>query len=372
MSPEQFREFLGSVFSSYVWALKPGASMYVCHPSSSQREFQDALELSDFEVRCQLIWAKNTFAWGFGRYKFQHEPIFYCHRKGQSDPWYGNKSQSTLWQEKKPAANSLHPTMKPIELIERALTNSSKTGDLVLDLFGGSGSTMIASEKNRRHARLMELDPKYCDVIVRRWQEFTGKPAHLENGRTFAELELEQGESKRDPVNSAEFAESQGFSRPYVTKLVQQGVIVRDAKGQIDKDTAVAALTSRREPGKALRRGRAPKPGDISALGAVGGPGSEALSTMLLKSRIKTEVERGKLAELDRKQREGELVERSDVEEAAFFNARRVRDALMNIPARIASLYAAETDPQKIHQNLEDEIRTVLIDLIDETETASS
>jgi phage terminase Nu1 subunit (DNA packaging protein) len=92
---------------------------------------------------------------------------------------------------------------------------------------------------------------------------------------------------------------------------------------------------------------------------------------MLLKSRIKTEVERGKLAELDRKQREGELVERSDVEEAAFSNARRVRDALMNIPARIASLYAAETDPQKIHQNLEDEIRTVLIDLIDEKETGS-
>jgi phage terminase Nu1 subunit (DNA packaging protein) len=93
---------------------------------------------------------------------------------------------------------------------------------------------------------------------------------------------------------------------------------------------------------------------------------------MLLKSRIKTEVERGKLAELDRKQREGELVERSDVEEAAFSNARRVRDALMNIPARVASLYAAETDPQKIHQNLEDEIRTILIDLIDERETTSS
>jgi hypothetical protein len=141
-------------------------------------------------------------------------------------------------------------------------------------------------------------------------------------------------------VNSAEFAESQGFSRPYVTKLVQQGVIVRDAKGQIDKDKAVAALTSRREPAKALRRGRAPKHGDISVLGAVG-QGCEALSTMLLKSRIKTEVERGKLAELDRKQREGELVERSDVEEAAFSNARRVRDALMNIPARVASLYAA-------------------------------
>ena len=172
-------------------------------------------------------------------------------------------------------------------------------------------------------------------------------------------------------MTSAEFADSQGFSRPYVTKLVQQGVIVRDAKGQIDKDTAVAALAARREPVKTLRRGSAPKQGDISALGAVG-QGGEALSTMLLKSRIKTEVERGKLAELDRKRREGELVERSEVEDAAFTSARRVRDALMNIPARVASLYAAETDPQKIHQNLEDEIRTVLIDLIDETETSPS
>ena len=175
MTPEQFQEFLASVFSSYQWALKPGGSLYVCHPSSWQREFQDALESSDFEVRCQIIWAKNTFAWGFGRYKFQHEPIFYCHRKGQSDPWYGDKSQSTLWQEKKPAANRLHPTMKPVELIERALVNSSKAGDLVLDLFGGSGSTLIACEKMGRSSRLMELDPKYCDVIVEALAGFRGK-----------------------------------------------------------------------------------------------------------------------------------------------------------------------------------------------------
>jgi phage terminase Nu1 subunit (DNA packaging protein) len=159
-------------------------------------------------------------------------------------------------------------------------------------------------------------------------------------------------------VNSAEFAESQGFSRPYVTKLVQQGVIVRDANGQIDEDAAVAALAARREPAKPLRRGRPAT--DL----AMSGQGSEALSTLMLKSRIKTEVERGKLAELDRKQREGELVERRDVEEAAFSNARNVRDALMNIPARVSSLYATETDPQKIHQSLEDEIRKVLIDLV--------
>jgi phage terminase Nu1 subunit (DNA packaging protein) len=167
-------------------------------------------------------------------------------------------------------------------------------------------------------------------------------------------------------VNSAEFADSQGFSRPYVTKLVRQGVIVRDAKGQINEDAALAALQARREPSRPIRRGRLEKNIEIS------GGGQETLSTMLLKSRIKTEVERGKLTEINRKRREGELVERSDVEEAAFSNARRVRDALMNIPARVASLYAAETDPQKIHQNLEDEIRNILIDLIRETETTST
>jgi phage terminase Nu1 subunit (DNA packaging protein) len=167
-------------------------------------------------------------------------------------------------------------------------------------------------------------------------------------------------------VNSAEFAESQGFSRPYVTKLVQQRVIMRDANGQIDKDAALAALAARREPAKPLRRGRPTRNLDIR------GQGSEALSTLMLKSRIKTEVERGKLAELDRKQREGELVERRDVEEAAFSNARNVRDALMNIPARVSSLYAAETDPQNIHQSLEDEIRKVLIDLVSERANPSN
>jgi DNA modification methylase len=186
MSPEAFRQFLKDTFVSYRMATKTGASLYVCHPSLYQREFQEAIEHAGFDVRCQIIWAKNTFAWGFGRYKFQHEPIFYCHVKGESDPWYGDKSQSTLWQEKKPAANRLHPTMKPVELIERALVNSSKRDDLVLDLFGGSGSTLIAAERMGRKARLLELDPRYVDVICRRFMDFTGKVAvHAETGEPF-------------------------------------------------------------------------------------------------------------------------------------------------------------------------------------------
>ena len=193
MSDADFKRFLEGAFRSFRTAVKPGASLYICHPSSSQREFQDALETAGFEVRCQIIWAKNTFAWGFGRYKFQHEPIFYAHVASQKDPWYGDKSQSTLWQENKPAANRLHPTMKPVELIERALANSSKSGDLVVDLFGGSGSTLIGCERRGRKARLMEIDPKYADVIIRRYQEYTAKLAVLDGGGlTFAEIGAER------------------------------------------------------------------------------------------------------------------------------------------------------------------------------------
>jgi DNA modification methylase len=191
MSAQQFDRFLRDSFASFRIVVKPGASLYICHSSSYQREFQNALEAAGFEVRCQIVWAKNTFAWGFGRYKFQHEPIFYAHVAGQKDPWYGDKSQSTLWQENKPAANRLHPTMKPVELIERALINSSKAGDIVVDLFGGAGSTLIGCERRNRKARLMEIDAKYVDVIVRRWQEYTGKQAVSGgDGRSFDEIGL--------------------------------------------------------------------------------------------------------------------------------------------------------------------------------------
>jgi DNA modification methylase len=189
MTDEQFCEFLATTFGNYRRIVKPGASLYIRHPSSWQREFQNALEGAGFEIRCQIIWAKNTFAWGFGRYKFRHEPIFYAHVAGQSDPWYGDKSQSTLWEENKPAANRLHPTMKPVELIERALLNSSKAGDVVADFFGGSGSTLIGCERRGRVARLMEIDPRYADVICRRYQEYTGKQVVLDgDGHSFDEI----------------------------------------------------------------------------------------------------------------------------------------------------------------------------------------
>ena len=211
MSTEQFQRFLEDTFRSYRRIVKSGASLYVCHSSSWQREFQNALEQAGFEIRCQIIWAKNTFAWGFARYKFQHEPLFFCHVTGERDAWYGDRSQSTLWQENKPAANRLHPTMKPVELIERALANSSKSGDIVADLFGGSGSTLIACERRTRKARLMEIDAAYADVIVRRWQDYTGKEATLEaDGRTFTEIAAERlGQNVGRPATEARRAEAE-------------------------------------------------------------------------------------------------------------------------------------------------------------------
>jgi DNA modification methylase len=117
---------------------------------------------------------------------------------GQKDPWYGDKSQSTLWEENKPAANRIHPTAKPVELVERALRNSSKAGDIVADLFGGSGSTLIACERQNRASRLMEIDPRYADCIIQRFQEYSGRTATLDgNGRTFAEIALER---KQEPA----------------------------------------------------------------------------------------------------------------------------------------------------------------------------
>ena len=193
MSAEEFQRFLLAGFSSYRRVIKPGASLYVCHSSSWQREFQNAMEAAGLEIRCQIIWAKNTFAWGFGRYKFQHEPLFYGHVASQKDPWYGDKSQSTLWEENKPAANRIHPTAKPVELVERALINSSKAGDLVADFFGGSGSTLIGCERKGRRARLMEIEPRYVSCTIRRWQDYTGNKAVLENdGRTFDEVSQER------------------------------------------------------------------------------------------------------------------------------------------------------------------------------------
>ena len=148
-----------------------------------------------------MIWAKNTFTMGRADYQRQYEPILYGWKDGAQHYWCGARDQGDVWQIKKPHKNDLHPTMKPVELMERAVRNSSKTRDIVLDPFGGSGTTVIACEKSGRRARLMELDPKYVDVIIKRWQSFTGKEAQrASDGAAFGVL---AGALNADDVQTA-------------------------------------------------------------------------------------------------------------------------------------------------------------------------
>jgi DNA modification methylase len=160
---------------------KDGAAFYVWYASGKSIETYAALAKLPLKLRAVIQWYKVKS--GLGAFMSQYipnsEPCMYLHKEGCSPAWYGPTNEKTVWELKKESKNNYHPTQKPVELPARAITNSSKAGDLVLDLFGGSGSTLIACEKQNRHARIMELDPKYCDVIVKRWEDFTGKKAVL-------------------------------------------------------------------------------------------------------------------------------------------------------------------------------------------------
>ena len=152
-------------------------AVYIAMSSSELDTLQSAFRAAGGKWSTFIIWAKNTFTMGRADYQRQYEPILYGWKDGAQHYWCGARDQGDVWNIKKPHKNDLHPTMKPVELVERAVRNSSKTQDLVLDPFGGSGTTLIACEKAGRRARLIELDPKYVDVIVKRWQDFTGKEA---------------------------------------------------------------------------------------------------------------------------------------------------------------------------------------------------
>lgn len=197
MSDESFEQFCRDFFSAYHAVMKPLACIYVCHPDSQSKPklaFEKTFA-EMFKKSSTLIWMKQSAGMGWQDYRAQHEPILYGWKEGVSGKHFycGDRAKTTVWQIGRDAQMSyVHPTQKPVALPEEAINNSSKVQDVVLDLFGGSGSTLIACEKTGRVARLMELDPKYCDVIVRRWQAFTGKPATLESdGRTFADVEAE-------------------------------------------------------------------------------------------------------------------------------------------------------------------------------------
>ena len=167
------RDAVGSAIS----VCKSGAAKYVCFPWRTYSEFEAALDQVGMTVSACIVWDKKSIGLGNANYRPQHEFIFYS----KGDSWHGDKSQSDVWYNSRGATGKyVHPTQKPVELVEKAINNSSKRQDVVIDVFGGSGSTLIACEKTGRDCRMMELDPKYCDVIKKRWEDFTGQKAVLE------------------------------------------------------------------------------------------------------------------------------------------------------------------------------------------------
>jgi len=169
---DDFEAFLSAACANMLRLCK--GAIYICMSSSELDTLQSAFRSSGGKWSTFIIWAKNTFTLGRADYQRQYEPILYGWKEGNDRYWCGARDQGDVWFFNKPLKNDLHPTMKPVELVCQAIKNSSKSKDIVLDSFGGSGSTLIACEKLGRQARLIELDPAYCDVIVKRWEEFTG------------------------------------------------------------------------------------------------------------------------------------------------------------------------------------------------------
>jgi DNA modification methylase len=184
---EEFGPFLQAAFTPMLEHCT--GAVYICMSSSELDTLQKAFRAAGGHWSTFIIWAKNTFTLGRADYQRQYEPILYGWADGSTRHWCGDRNQGDVWNFNKPVKNDLHATMKPVELVERAIRNSSHPGGVVLDPFGGSGSTLIAAEKSGRHARLMELSPAYCDVIIRRWQQWTGKKAVRSDGVVFDDLE---------------------------------------------------------------------------------------------------------------------------------------------------------------------------------------
>ena len=183
-------------------AVTKGA-IYICMSSSALHTLHHAFTEAGGHWSTFVIWAKNTFTMGRADYQRQYEPMLYGWKEGTDHFWCGARDQGDVWFIKKPVKNDLHPTQKPVELVERAIRNSSKGRDTVLDPFGGSGTTLIACEKSGRQARLIELEPKYCDVIIGRWQQHTGRQALLEgSGRAFSAID--NSEQEEDPCQVQE------------------------------------------------------------------------------------------------------------------------------------------------------------------------
>jgi DNA modification methylase len=194
MDDDQFRQFLRDAYVAADAVMKPGAVFYIWHADSEGYNFRGAAKDANWTVRQCLIWKKQTMVMGRQDYHWKHEPCLYGWKDGAGHLWAADRKQTTILEFDRPSRNAEHPTMKPVALFEYQMLNNTKGGDIILDSFGGSGTTLIAAEKNGRVSRLMELDPKYCDVIVKRWQQFTGKKAILEQtGQTYEELTQPSG-----------------------------------------------------------------------------------------------------------------------------------------------------------------------------------
>ncbi len=188
MGNDDFRQFLSDSYTAADAVMKSGAVFYIWHADSEGYNFRGAAFDIGWQVRQCLIWKKQTMVMGRQDYHWKHEPCLYGWKEGSAHLWATDRKQTTILEFDRPSRNKEHPTMKPVELFAYQMQNNTKGDDLILDSFAGSGTTAIACEKFNRRARLMELDPKYCDVIIKRWQDFTGKEAvNEQTGKTYAE-----------------------------------------------------------------------------------------------------------------------------------------------------------------------------------------
>lgn len=182
MADEDFRQFLVDAFKTADEVMKPGSAFYIWHADLEGYNFRGACKDIDWQVRQCLIWVKNSMVMGRQDYHWKHEPCLYGWKPGAAHKWEADRKQTTVLEFDRPNKNLEHPTMKPIPLFDYQIKNNTVKGDNVLDLFGGSGTTLIACEQSGRESYTMELDPKYVDVIIKRWEEYTRKKAVLVNG----------------------------------------------------------------------------------------------------------------------------------------------------------------------------------------------
>ena len=177
-----FRQFLSAAFTNMDAAMKPGAVFYIWHADSEGYNFRAACKEAGWQVRQCLIWNKNQLVMGRQDYHWKHEPCLYGWKEGAAHLWASDRKQTTILCFDRPQKNAEHPTMKPVALLAYQIANNTKGEDIALDLFGGSGTTLVACEQLGRKCYMMELDPKYCDVIIKRWEELTGNKAELWSG----------------------------------------------------------------------------------------------------------------------------------------------------------------------------------------------